>query len=120
MLFSGYYQLNILNNFYVFIFFLFTFLINELPVNEEFYISLGLLGFLISIKKFSIKALFNYLNVQVKAGFFIFRGLYKYLYTSFVDLFFFFKFDLYFFVLLYNLSKLIYFFNNFFFIRNMR
>lgn len=94
--------------FYVLVFFTFIFIFNELMVNEEFYISIGLLVFLLYLIVLSIKSLMNYLNVRVKNDFFIFVGIHEYVYTHFVDLFKFFKFDLYFWVLLYNLYKLLY------------
>lgn len=95
-------------NLYIFIFLLFIFLFNEIPVNEEFYISIGLLFFLVYIIFLGAKSLINSLNVRVKNDFFIFIGVHEYVYNHFIELFKFFKFDLYFWVLLHNLYKLLY------------
>lgn len=88
---------------YIFIFFFYIFVINEILVNEEFYISIGLLFFLIYIIVLGVRTLINSLNIRVKNDFFIFIGIHEYFYTYLVDLFKFFKFDLYFWVLLHKL-----------------
>ncbi len=105
--------------FYVLVFFFFIFIINQIVVNEEFYISIGLLLFLIYLIILSVRTLMNYLNVRVKNDFFIFLGIYEYVYTHFVELFKFFKFDLYFWVLLYNLYKLLYNYKKFLIGKNL-
>lgn len=105
--------------FYVLVFFFFIFIINQIVVNEEFYISIGLLLFLIYLIVLSVRTLMNYLNVRVKNDFFIFLGIYEYVYTDSVELFKFFKFDLYFWVLLYNLYKLLYNYKKFLISKNL-
>jgi len=93
---------------YFFIFFIFIFVVNEFPVNEEFYISIGLLLFLIYIFYLGACNLTNYLNVRVKNDFFIFVGMYDFFYSYCFELFKFFQFDLYFWMLLNKLYKYIY------------
>lgn len=105
--------------FYVLVFFFFIFIFNEIVVNEEFYISIGLLLFLMYIVVISSRTLMNHLNIRVKNDFFLFVGVHEYIYTHFVDLFKFFKFDLYFWILLYNLYKLLYNYKKFLLLKKM-
>ena len=100
-----------------FLFFIFIF--NDIPVNEEFYISIGLLMFLLYLIVLGVNSLINYLNVRVRNDFFIFIGVHEYVYTHFVELFKFFKFDLYFWILLHNLYKLLYNYKNFLIYKNL-
>lgn len=102
-----FYNINLLS-FYCVVYLFMIIIFNVLPVNEEFYISMGLFFFLIYIYIFITKIITAILNKQVETEFNVFVNLLINYYNFLICNYKYFKFELLFWLLLINLSNIFY------------